>query len=121
MARPMVTFTSLVGARRKSTRPTTGIRPIQFENRISRKNVTKMGTYGLEARPPIDVAKPSIDSYAHSPKFWRRPGMPAPPRLVRKMVISRPIETIHSVRIVEVMLGSKVIVRPGAKAGALGG
>src|SRR3954451_16748720 len=120
-ARPIVTLTSLVGARRNSTRPTTGIRPIQFENRMSRKKHTKIGTYGREAAPPIEVAKPSIDSYAHSPKFWRRPGTPAPPRVTSAIVMSRPIDTIHSVKIVEVMLGSNRIDRPPEPVAASAG
>ena len=39
----MVTFTSLVGARRTSTRPTSGTRPLQLQNRMSRKNAAKSG------------------------------------------------------------------------------
>ena len=37
-------FTSLDGARSSSIRPTGGMSPIQFENRMSRKKAAKRGT-----------------------------------------------------------------------------
>ena len=36
-------LTSLVGARSYSIRPTGGIRPLQLQNRMSRKNAAKSG------------------------------------------------------------------------------
>ena len=39
----MVTFTSLVGARRNSTRPTGGTRPLQLKTRMSTKKQTNIG------------------------------------------------------------------------------
>ena len=53
----MVTFTSLVGARRNGTRPMGGIRPLQFETRMNRKNPMNSGMYGRAAGPPSDSAK----------------------------------------------------------------
>ena len=44
-------LTSLVGRAERWMRPTGGTRPIQLENRISRKNATKSGMYGLAAGP----------------------------------------------------------------------
>ena len=56
-ARPRVTFTSLVGARRNSTRPTGGMSPLQLLNRMSRKNAAKSGMYGLAAMPAMPIPK----------------------------------------------------------------
>ena len=42
-ASPIVTFTSLVGARNQITRPTPGMRPDQLLNRMSRKNAANRG------------------------------------------------------------------------------
>ena len=53
----MVTLTSLVGARRTSILPTGGISPLQLQNRMSRKNATKIGMYGLAAGPPMPRPK----------------------------------------------------------------
>ena len=55
-------FTSQVGARSSSTRPTGGMRPLQLQNRISRKNAAKIGTYRAAAGPPRPIAKSWSDS-----------------------------------------------------------
>ena len=52
-----MTFTSLVGARRKSTLPANGSRPNQFEKSTKRKTPAKSGTYRAAAGPPSEVAK----------------------------------------------------------------
>ena len=56
-ASPIVMFTSLEGARRKSTRPTNGTRPTQLQNRISRKNAAKIGMYGRAVGPARPIPK----------------------------------------------------------------
>ena len=68
----MVTFTSLVGARRYSIRPTPGNRPTQFEKRISRKNETKIGMYGFAASPAIELAKNPYLAYRGARAHCRR-------------------------------------------------
>ena len=54
---PMVMFTSLDGARRNSTLPTGGTRPIQLSNRMSRKNAAKIGMYGRAVGPARPTPK----------------------------------------------------------------
>ena len=50
-------LTSLVGARSSSIRPTGGISPLQLQNRMSRKNATNSGMYGLAVGPAIPSPK----------------------------------------------------------------
>jgi hypothetical protein len=50
-------FTSLDGARSSSMRPTGGMRPIQFEKRISRKKAAKIGMYGFAVSPAMPRPK----------------------------------------------------------------
>jgi hypothetical protein len=61
-ARPIVTLTSLVGARRNVTLPTGGTRPLQLLNRMNRKNAANSGMYGFAPGPPSDMPKLSTDS-----------------------------------------------------------
>ncbi len=56
-------FTSLDGARSSSTLPTGGTSPLQFEKRMSRKNETKIGTYGRPLSPARPTPKSESDSY----------------------------------------------------------
>ena len=50
-------LTSLVGARSSSIRPTGGTRPLQLQNRMSRKNATKSGMYGRAVGPAMPRPK----------------------------------------------------------------
>ena len=104
-------FTSLVGARSSSTLPTGGRRPLQLQNRMRMKNEAKMGTWRAAAGPPVLRAKPSSDSKAHSTKFWRRPGTRRGRRVAANPTNSSTTSMIHIVRMVEVMLGWKVMTR----------
>ena len=105
-------LTSLVGARRNSTLPTGGTRPAQLQNRIRMKKAAKIAMYGAAWGPPIDMPKFEIDSYAHSEKFWTRPGMSLRRRPRKNPItISRP-PMIHMVKSVELMPTAKVRILP---------
>ena len=56
-ARPMVTLTSLVGARSCSDAADDRDRPLQLLSRMNRKNAAKTGTYRRAFGPPSEVAK----------------------------------------------------------------
>ena len=61
-------LTSLVGARSSSTRPTGGTRPLQLQNRMSRKNAAKSGMYGSRRRPgdaQPEVAQELVEPLEH--------------------------------------------------------
>ena len=65
-----MTFTSLVGARSASILPKTGMRPLQFETRMNRKNAMKTGTCRRAGSPPSETAQSSSFSKVSSMKFW---------------------------------------------------
>ena len=70
IARPNVTLTSLVGARSSSNLPKIGMRPLQLETRMKRKNATNTGMCLRAPIPPRETAQSSSFSNVSSMKFW---------------------------------------------------
>ena len=99
-------LTSLVGARSSSIRPTGGMSPLQLQNRMSRKNATKSGMYGLRGRPgdaEPEVAQELVEPLEHvlgAAGDQLRAADHQDRRRARTTAM-----TIHIVRIVELMLG----------------
>ena len=93
-----MTFTSLVGARSASILPKNGSRPLQFENRMNRKNAANSGMCRRASGPPSETAQFSRLSQMNSTAFWSRPGTSLIIRPATMNTSSRRPITIHIVK-----------------------